>query len=158
MKKNLYNLIWAILFSWMVILGTTYAGFAGIGCGDSGYDPCCKKSHLSPDSVSAISAYGISSHSKSVFFIPASKNSVCKYLMGKNPTTKKDFCCKTKACLSEEPRFLNSQHPYFKLQSFCFADIWNKKGNKERTFSLDFDQQGPFQPIPIYTLTQSFLC
>jgi len=139
MKTICKSVLWSILFSWLIISGTAYTG---IKCDDSGCSLCCITSPLSSKTETVISNCANNSH--------------CGPILSET-SNKKDSCCKKKERSFEMNPFLIPQNPGFQIHSINFAYTGPRPRNN-RTLRPVFVQYKTRQSIPIYTLTQSFLC
>lgn len=140
MKTIYNNLLWAILFSWIIISGTAYTSTK---CDDSGYSLCCINSSLSSKTETVISSCANNFHCWSIL---------------SNTSNKKDFCCKKKECTSGGNPFLSIQNPGFQIHFINFVYKGQRPQNNNKALSPIFIQYKTRQSISIYTLTQSFLC
>ena len=139
MKTIYNNIFWSILLSWFIISGTDSATTK---CDDSGCGPCCITSPLSSKTETVISNCANNSH--------------CWPILSETSNTE-DFCCKKKECTLEVNPFLIPQNPGFQIHSINFAYAGPRPRNN-RTLGPVFVQYKTRQSIPIYKLTQSFLC
>ena len=140
MKNKLNNIIWAILFSWIIIFGSVYAN---TNCHDQRLSLCHKTSPLDLKTETSVAACVYNSQDSTVFSSAAGK---------------KDFCCKDKICKSEGQLFLRTQNSNFQKQSLDFVYTHPRFLNKDRALSSIFDHHKTIQTISIYIIIESLLC
>ncbi len=140
MKNKKINIFLAILFSWVIVIGTVCADTK---CRDRGYNSCCQAGSLDSktETYNSISVYDFQYLANFPF------------AGGKN-----QFCCKDKNCKSEGKIFLKTQNSSFQNQAVNFVYTHPKPLNKDRASGPVFTHHKTIQTISIYTITQSFLC
>jgi len=140
MKNKLGNLLWAILFSWIIVSGTVYTDTK---CRDQGYSLCDQTGSPASKAETSISTCAYSFQYLTIFSFAAEK---------------KDFCCKDRICGSPETLFLRTQNTNFQKQSVNFVYARPMPLNKAKALNPIFVHHKSIQTISIYTITQSFLC
>lgn len=138
MKTKYNNILWSIFFSWIIICGSDYTS---IKCDDLEHNSCCITSSLFSKTETIISSYTNNSHCQSIL---------------SNISKKKDFCCKKKERTSEVNPFLSTQNSGFQIHSINFVNTSPRPNNRALRHVLVENKTR--QSVPIYTLTQSFLC
>lgn len=138
--KTIFNTLFGlILFSWIIISGTAYTSST---CGDSEDSRNSSKSAFASTIETTFSSCADTSHCWALLF---------------NTSSKKDPCCKKNECAVDGDCFLNTQKPNFHT-SAIFLAYTSQRYQDNRALHPDVDRHKTRQPIPIYTIIQSFLC
>ncbi len=140
MKNKLYYLLWVILFSWIIVFGSSLANTRSC---DTGFGLCNPVIIMGSGTESSLSPC-IYNFQKSISF--------------SDVTCGNDFCCKDKECDSDEDFLFNPQNQPFQKQFVIYVITPPKPLTKDMVANSFFKYHKRLQTTPIYILTQSFLC
>ncbi len=139
-KYKINSLLWGVLFSWIIIVGSspTYTG----NC-DTGFSLCYPTMIMGLEIDSSI---------------PRCTYNFQKSTAFSDVACDRDYCCKDKECNSEEKFLFSIQNPNFQKQFVNCIITHPKPLTKGRVVNLIFDYHKTLQTNSIYIITQSFLC
>jgi hypothetical protein len=138
MKNTISNIIWAIIFSWMIIHGTVYAT---INCHDQKFSSCHRADSPEPQTVTILSGW------------------IYELSMGGCVSPgNREICCKKAPCTTQSQFLLGSQTPNTEKHYTPFIYPYPEAPSIEPVPGVILKHHPAVQNIPIITITQSFLC
>ncbi len=140
MKYKFNDILWTLLFSWIVIFGTVYAN---ANCHVQGYSRCAGAGDFEITSEGPASGFPYEFQCGTVFSFSPETN---------------ELCCRGEFCQSEGKLLTGTHYPKIKKQSDDIVSDFPRPPNKGKALNVIFGRHKTDKTIPIYTLTQSFLC
>ena len=139
MKKRFNNTFWTILVSCIAVFSTVYAN---ANCHERIYSPCS---------------------GPAAFVIPAEGPAgCCAYEAGADliafASGNGEGCCAGRLCISDKKPVAGTQYPNIQGQFTGYSVDSPRPPNGDKALNTVFSRYKTVIPIPIYTLTQSFLC